>query len=113
MVIMDYVLNDLLYGTSVRHQQLADLVPNLDCCNFCAVSVLCTRPTTEQSRQISEQLLRSSGCRSFITDLPNQDYNLFVCLSKQKIDTELLSESIISAISRFCRKPVLYTSERL
>lgn len=100
MVIMDYVLNDLLYGTSVRHQQLADLVPNLDCCNFCAVSVLCTRPTTEQSRQISEQLLRSSGCRSFITDLPNQDYNLFVCLSKQKIDTELLSESIISAVKQ-------------
>ncbi|MDD6175647.1 MAG: helix-turn-helix transcriptional regulator [Firmicutes bacterium] len=98
IVIMDYVLNDLLYGTSVRQQQLTDLVPNFDCRNFCAVSVLCTRPTTEQSRRISELTLKSSGCQIYITDLPNKEYSLFVCLSKQEIDTEQLSRSITEAV---------------
>lgn len=98
MVIMEYVLNDLLYGTSIRQQGYEDLIPNLDCEYFCAASVVCTRPTTEQSRRISAQILKETDCHIFITDMPNKEYCLFICLSKPEIVPETLSQAISDAV---------------
>ena len=65
---------------------------------FCAVSVICSHPTFDQAQQIAELAERKCGCRIYITDIPNKDCSLFVCLSKDLLDPEKLSAAISGAV---------------
>lgn len=98
VVIMDYVLNDLLYGKITRQPELEQLIPNFHFRYFCAVSVVCSHPTFDQAQQIAELAERKCGCRIYITDIPNKDCSLFVCLSKDLLDPEKLSAAISGAV---------------
>jgi AraC-type DNA-binding domain-containing proteins len=98
LVIMDYVLNDLLYGAPEFRQPPETLVPALDYQDYCAVCVSCSRPNSEQSHDISSQILRASGYQIYITDMPNRDFNLLVCLSRESIDTARLTEAILASV---------------
>ena len=100
IVIMDYVLDDLLYGATVRQPELERVIPNFHFHYFCAVSVLCRKPTSIQSKQISDQIELCTGYRIYITDIPNQEWCLFICLAQVKIDTEVLTQAIISAVEK-------------
>lgn len=73
VVIMDYVLNDLLYGMPVNQPELERLIPNFHFRYFCAVSVTCRPPSPVQSEQISRRIEEGTGCRSYITDMPHKD----------------------------------------
>ena len=80
-------------------QELEQLIPNFHFRYFCAVSVICSHPTFDQAQQIAELAERKCGCRTFyITDIPNKDCSLFVCLSKDLLDPEKLSAAISGAV---------------
>lgn len=105
VVIMDYVLNDLLYGMTVKQPALERLIPNFHFRYFCAVSVICRRPTSGQSKQIADQIEEQTGCRIYITDIPNNECCLFVCLSKEAIDLDGLTASISDAVLAVLEEP--------
>lgn len=99
VVIMDYVLNDLLYGMPVNQPELERLIPNFHFRYFCAVSVTCRPPSPVQSEQISRRIEEGTGCRSYITDMPHKDHTLFVCLSQKDMDTAALGNAISAAVA--------------
>ena len=105
VVIMDYVLNDLLYGMTVKQPELERLIPNFHFRYFCAVSVICRRPTSGQSKRIADQIEEQTGCRIYITDIPNNECSLFVCLSKEAIDLNKLTASISDAVLEVLEEP--------
>lgn len=105
VVIMDYVLNDLLYGMTVKQPELERLIPNFHFRYFCAVSVICRRPTSGQSKRIADQIEEQTGCRIYITDIPNNECSLFVCLSKEAIDLDGLTASISDAVLAVLEEP--------
>ena len=102
---MDYVLNDLLYGMTVKQPELERLIPNFHSRYFCAISVICRRPTSGQSKRIADQIEEQTGCRIYITDIPNNDCSLFVCLSKEAIDLDKLTASISDAVLEVLKEP--------
>ncbi len=105
VVIMDYVLNDLLYGTPVRQPELERLIPNFHFRYFCAVSVICQRPTAAQAGSISSAAGEQTGCRVYITDIPNRDGTLFVCLSRNRVEPDVLTRSISDAVRMVLGEP--------
>lgn len=98
-LLMDFILGDLLFGNAVNQELVDQYFSANHYHSYAVVSAHCPAFSTVQSRQLSDTITDLTGYSTHVTRVPYRPHTVIVCMSKDMIDANALSDRIAHALS--------------